>query len=96
MAYAITDPLNLLTTASLSVGPQIWYHESADDGAAADADGFITDAIARGVRVGDIVLHRNTGTNIITAHRVFASTVAPTTAVDLGDGTTFCSGTNSD
>jgi len=96
MAYATTDPLVLLTTASLATGKRIWWHQSADASTAADADGFITDGIARGLKVGDIVLHEDTGTNIITAHRVFASTTAPTTAVDLGNGTTFCSGTNSD
>ena len=96
MAYATTDPLILLTTAALAVGPQIWYHESADATTAADADGFITDGIARGIRVGDIVLHRDTATDVITSHRVFASTTSPGVAVDLGNGTTFCSGTNSD
>lgn len=96
MAYSVNDPLICLTTAALAVGPRMWYHESADDSAAADADGFITDGIAKGLNAGDILLHRDTGTNIITAHRVFASTVAPTTAVDLGNGTTFCSGTNGD
>lgn len=96
MAYAVTDPLVCLTPAALAVGPRIWFHESADASTAADADGFITDAIDKGLKVGDIVLHRDTATNIITSHRVFASTVAPTTSVSLGDGTTFCSGTNSD
>lgn len=96
MAYATTDPLVLMTPASLGTGKRIWWHQSADDGAAADADGFITDGIARGLKVGDIVLHEDTATKIITSHRVFASTTAPTTAVDLGNGTTFCSGTNSD
>ena len=96
MAYATSDPLVLLTTASLGSGKRIWWHQSADATTAADADGFITDGIARGLKVGDIVLHEDTATKIITAHRVFASTTAPTTAVDLGDGTTFCSGTNID
>ena len=96
MAYSTSDPLNLLTDSSLAVGPRIWYHESADATADADADGFITDGIARGLKAGDIVLHRDTGTNVITSHRVFASTTAPSTVVDLGSGTTFCSGTNSD
>ena len=96
MAYATSDPLVLMTPASLGTGKRIWWHRSADASSAADADGFITDGIARGLKVGDIVLHEDTGTNIITSHRVFASTTAPTTAVSLGDGTTFCSGTNSD
>lgn len=96
MAYSTSDPLILLTPAALGVGLRVWFHKSADAGTAADADGFITDAIARGLKVGDVVLHEDTGTNIITSHRVFASTTAPTTSVSLGDGTTFCSGTNSD
>lgn len=96
MAYSTSDPLILMTPAALGVGPRLWYHESADATADADADGFITDGIARGLKAGDVVWHRDTGTNVITSHRVFASTTAPTTAVDLGSGTVVCSGTNSD
>lgn len=96
MPYAITDPLNCLTTASLAVGPRIWYHESADTGAQAQVDGFITDGVAKGLSPGDLLYHKNTATNIVTSHLVFASTTAPTTAVDLGDATVAFSGTNSD
>jgi len=96
MAYATTDTLNLLTPASLGAGPRLWYHESADNTAAADADGFITDALARGINAGDLLWHKDTATNIVTSHYVLASTSAPTTAVDLSDGTVIGSGTNSD
>lgn len=98
MAYATTDPLILLTTAGIASGPRLWYHESADAITAADADNFITDAIAKGLKVGDYVLHRDitsTTTNS-SLHHVLASTAAPTTGVDLCNGTAVVTGTNSD
>lgn len=96
MAYAITDPLICLTTAALAVGPRIWYHESADTGAQAQVDGFITDGVEKGLKAGDLLYHKNTATDIVSLHLVFASTTAPTTAVDLSNATTAASGTNSD
>jgi len=98
MAYATTDPLILLTPASLATGPRVWYHESADALTAADADGFITDAIAKGLKVGDYVLHRDitSTTTDSSLHHVLASTSAPTTSVDLANGTVVSTGTNSD
>ena len=96
MAYSVNDPLICLTPAALAVGPRLWFHASEDAGAAAQVDGFITDGVAKGLKPGDILLHRNTATNIVTSHGVLASTSAPGVAVDLTDATTFVSGTNSD
>lgn len=96
MAYTVNDVLINMTPAALAVGPRLWYHESADTGAQAQVDGFITDAIAKGINPGDIVWHKDTGTNIVSSHLALASTVAPTTSVDLTNATTICSGTNSD
>jgi hypothetical protein len=96
MAYSVNDPLIMMTTAALAVGPRLWYHESADNGAAAQLDGFITNGVARGLNPGDIVWHKDTGTNIVTSHLVFASTSAPGVAVDLGNATVVVSGTNAD
>jgi hypothetical protein len=96
MAYSVNDPLICMTSAALAVGPRLWYHESADNGAAAQLDGFITNGVERGLNPGDIVWHKDTGTNIVSSHLVLASTSAPGVAVDLTNATTVVSGTNSD
>jgi len=98
MAYATTDPLILLTIAGIASGPRVWYHESADALTAADADNFITDGVAKGLKVGDYVLHRDitSTTTDSSLHHVLASTSNPTTGVDLSNGTVVVTGTNSD
>lgn len=97
MAYSTSDRLDLLTWAPLGgAGGRVWYHESADAGSAADAAGFITNGGDRGLRVGDYVDHRDTGTNITTRHRVVTVSATAPGAVDLSDGTTIASGTNTD
>lgn len=82
--------------SSSATVPRIWTHTSADTGATADTTGFITDGGDKGMRVGDIVLHTNTGTNITTTHRVMTVSSTAPGAVDLSDATTLVSGTNSD
>lgn len=83
-------------TIGSSTMPRIWTHQSADAGAAVDTTGFITDGGDRGMRVGDILLHRNTSTNIVSSHRVMTVSATAPGAVDLSDSTTVVSGTNSD
>ena len=67
MAYSTADIFNCLTPSAFATGVRIFYHESANDGSAsagsAAAAGFITDGFAKGLRVGDFVIHvNNTGT----------------------------------
>lgn len=95
MAYDPTK-LNLVSRAPLTGGFQQWSHSSANTGAEVQVTGYITDGGDRGMKVGDIVQHHNTATDIVTSHRVMAvSTTAPG-AVNLSDSTTTVSGTNSD
>lgn len=97
MAYSTSDRLDLISAGPLGgAGGRVWYHESADAASAADASGFITNGGDRGLRVGDYVDHRDTGTNITTRHRVVTVSSTAPGAVDLADGTTISSGTNSD
>jgi len=95
MAYSTSQPPVLVSQGI--VGARTWYHESADATAAADADGFITNGVALGMKVGDIVLHRDTTstTTAITSHKVHAIS-SDGLAVNLSDGTVIGSATSSD
>lgn len=93
MAY-ISANLSLTTEGPLTGGGQIWNHNSADTGAVAQVTGFITDGGARGLKVGDVVFHRNTATNVISSHLVLAVSATYPGSVDLSDATTIVSGTN--
>lgn len=93
MAYDSTK-LSLVSKAPLTGGMQTWVHTSADTGAQAQVSGFITDGGNRGMKVGDLVIHTNTGTNIVSQHRVMTVSATAPGAVDLSDSTTVASGTN--
>lgn len=93
MAYT-SAALNLTTMAPLAAAGQVWHHAAANTGAEVQADGYITDAKDKGMRVGDTVLHRNTATNIVSAHVVVA--INANGSADLSDSTTHASGTDSD
>lgn len=94
MAYSTSQPPVLVSQPI--AGPRTWYHESADATAATDTDGFITNGVALGMKVGDIVLHRDTTstTTAITSHKVHA--VNANGSVNLGDGTVIGSATSTD
>lgn len=92
MAYTPAN-LTLVSDAPLTGAGQKWSHFSADTGATAQANGFISNGGLYGMKVGDYVEHRNTATNITSAHYVVAIN-ATTGAVDLTDATTYASGTN--
>lgn len=98
MAYATTDLLINLTGASLGgSGPRLFYHESADALAAANTSGFITDGGSKGLRVGDLVWHRDTQADgDISMHRVITVSSTYPGAVDLSDGTVICETANAD
>lgn len=88
--------LDLTSGSPLTGGGQTWSHYSADAGAAVDTAGFITDGGKRGMKVNDLVVHRDTGTNIVTQHLVISVSSTYPGAVDLTDTTTVASGTDSD
>lgn len=95
MAYTAAN-LVLTSVAPLTGGGQKWSHSSADTGATAQVSGFITDGGSRGLKVGDIVEHTNTGTLITSTHRVITVSATYPGAVDLSNATTAVSGTNAD
>jgi len=98
MAYATTDPLILMTPAAIGgSGPRLWYHESPDALAAAQIAGFITDGGSKGLRVGDLLWHRDTQANgDISMHRVTTVSSTAPGAVDLSDGVKIGETANAD
>lgn len=95
MAYTPNN-LRLLQAAIASGGASTWTYVSADASTVVDTSGYISDAKARGLKVGDIVQVTNTATPIVTNHYVI-SINATTGAADLSNGTTMVDGSsNSD
>lgn len=95
MAYATTNPPRLQAPAFTGAG-NVWYYTSADAAATVDASGYITNGGDLGMKVGDVVIVNDTATPLITTHQVISvSTTAPG-AVDLSNGTTIGTSTNSD
>lgn len=95
MTYVAASPA-LLVQGVGNQGIAVWYHQSADAGSVVDTTGFITDGGNLGMKVGDLFVHRDTGTNIITSYTVITVSATAPGAVDLSDTTTTATGTNSD
>ena len=96
MAYSTSAPPVCILQAI--AGPRIWYHTSADATAAADASGFITNGGSLGMKVNDIVYHKDSTTDAtaLTMHKVVTVSTTYPGAVDLSDGVVVGSATNSD
>lgn len=96
MAY-IPGNLNLLVATGIAEGPQVWTHRSVDAASVVDTSGFITDGGNRGMLVGDIVWHQDTdNTNLTSSHIVVSVSATAPGAVDLADGVSITSVTNTD
>lgn len=99
MAYSATTPPQLVTHSLLNVGGggNIWFHTSADATAAVDLAGFITNGQDLGMRLGDVVMHKDSTSQAtaITTHKVISLSTA-NRSVDLSDGTVIGSATNTD
>lgn len=76
----------------------IWTYIQTDTAAVVDASGYITNGGDLGMKVGDIVLVTDSDASpvTITAHRVVTVSATAPGAVDLSNGDTFITGTNSD
>jgi hypothetical protein len=94
MAYSTANPPALVSVAPLTGAGQVWAYRWTDAATAVDASGYITNAKALGMRVGDLVRVTNTSTGIVTTHHVVNITAAG--AADLADGTTIGSLANTD
>lgn len=96
MAYSASAPPVLITQAI--AGVRIWYHTSADATGDADASGFITNGGAIGMKVGDLLLHKDStsSTTAVTMHMVHSVSSTYPGAVNLSDGVVVGSATSSD
>lgn len=97
MTYSTALPPSLIAGKLNASGGRIWlYSEASLAAAAVDAAGYISNGYDLGMRVGDLVIHLNVATLIVSCHVVITSN-ATTKAVDLSNGTTIADGTsNSD
>lgn len=95
MAYTSA---NLSLILQVIAGPGIWHHTSADATAAVDTSGFITDGGSRGMKVNDIVYHKDSTTTAtaLTMHKVVSVSSTYPGVVDLSDGVVVGSATNTD
>lgn len=96
MAYATTNPPRMMVAGSIdnSVPGNIWVYSSTDTGATVDGLNYFTNGYSLGMRIGDQVIVINTTSKITTWHYVAAG--AADGVMDLGDGTTIGSSTNTD
>jgi hypothetical protein len=58
MAYVPGELRLIVSTMGNNGAPQVWALDGEDAHTAADAAGFVSDARARGMRVGDVVYYR--------------------------------------
>lgn len=96
MAYDLAAPPVLIGQAI--AGVRLWYHASADATAAFDASGFISNGGSLGMKVNDLVIHKDSTTDATAAsmHKVVTVSTTYPGAVDCGDGTVIASATNTD
>ncbi len=85
MSYSSSNPPNLVLSGFNASSLSIWSYESADPSTDVDADGYITNGDALGMKVSDLVLVTETDQTppIITTHSVVSVTAGG--AVDLSD-----------
>lgn len=91
MAYSTSNPPRRMVEG-IGGGAKLWFYSSADAAATVDASGYFTNGYDLGMRDGDLIFVYQTAGKIWSAHTV---TVSGTT-VNLADGTTIGSTTNSD
>jgi hypothetical protein len=101
MAYVPTE-LRLIVGGAMSnlSGPNIWSLDSTDALATVDTAAYISDATARGVRVGDVVLVRvwtslTAKTSLSAISFMAVASISAAGAANLTDGTAI-SVTNTD
>lgn len=95
MAYSTSNPPELVTS-NVGGSHKRWIYTSGDAAATVDASGYITNGGQLGMKVNDLVMVIDTGSNIITEHQVITVSATAPGAVDLSNGTTVGTSTNSD
>ena len=88
MAYATSNPPQLVQGTVGGVGAQVWSYRSTDASATVDGAGYITNGGELGMRVGDIVIVTDTDASppAVSVHGVNSVSATAPGAVDLQDG----------
>ena len=98
MAYSTSLPPQLVTPSFTNTTGEVgqWNYWSSDASTAVDATGYITNAKALGMKVGDFVTVTDIDSSpvLVTIHRVIA--INTDGSGDLSDGTAHLTSTNSD
>lgn len=93
MSYSTSNPPRLTSIAPLTGAGQIWQYSSTDATGTVDGVGYFTNGLDLGMRVGDLVIVRDTTNFLTSMHYVHAVT---STATDLGTGISIGSSANAD
>ena len=80
MAYATSNPPQLLVPSMGGSQPALWVYTSADVHTDVDASGYISDAGNLGMKVGDVVL-------VIESDNSYAVTTHAVSAISSGAAT---------
>lgn len=91
MAYVTSNPPALVFSFNNNL-PKWWQYSSADAMATVDGSGYFTNGYDLGMRDGDLIFVYNTASKIWSTHTVVVSD----TTVNLADGTSIGSATNTD
>lgn len=90
MAYA-SSQLRLMVPSMNADSPQLWTLQGTDAVSAVYAANFVSDALARGVRKGDLVLYTKwdslTTKATCQGHTILTVLSVSSTGADLSDGT---------
>lgn len=99
MAYT-SSALNCLVPSFTNGASEssVWTYQSTDAASDVDASGYITDGRKRGMKVDDLVYVFDTDASpvIVTVHRVVSVGTGTDYSVDLSNGDTLVTGTDSD
>lgn len=99
MAYSTSNPPKLLMPSFDNGTNQcaFWSYTSTDAAAVVDGDGYISNGQDLGMKVGDLVyvVDSDASPVIVTLHRVVSLSTS-NRSVDLSDGNTAVTGTDSD
>lgn len=98
MAYSTSSPPACIVPAISGTGPSVWTYDSTDAASVVRVTGYITNAGALGMKVGDIVFVTDTDASprITTTHIVASVSATWPGAADLSDTGATAGSTNSD
>ncbi len=86
MAYSTDNPPACVYQMVGKNGGNTWIYDSADAATAVRVDGYITNGVELGMKLGDVV-HQRDATGFTVAHDYVVVALQTDGSVDLSDGT---------